>query len=576
MGSGNHKNSKQKQWLLLGCMFFFQPFLCFAQEGEFSANQQDIPFSSARIFSKIIEKTGFDPNADWFESFGEDNEEKAGKDLYLAILNKTGRQPAENATKNISSLYGISESELISIIAHDYTPIFKKKNNLTQEETQKKAFEIQQKYQEEKEVLILEAKVKSAVEANEIFANGDMGDSGFDLINDLQLIENLLFLKSNPTDIGKSYQGTTSQNFSESPSLGEVLGQDTNTSESSGLGEGSSSDEQSPGSQDPGQSAESANPNTVAGFDPNSCFGTDSYSEALAEFEQKQKNDESYKDNSGSTGVFSSQDSSSIQSKSEDFLPQKNTPPASAEAAKPDSWLKQQDCSGVFCLNVEYIKKPASSTFQNTDNCIACHVEKANDALKNVIDHSLIPNKVPGNLGESAKCKKAVATGFDTLSMNIYILGQPVKTPSYDTLIYDTNANNDWRAFCQTVKVFAFDACKQTESSGYEIPPSLIDVLTKRELSFASDETTLAEITQNLNRAAAQYQFDRNQELKTLKTSKLADEKIVFFHPLRIELDQMNYYFRNMHDLLESMHAKVERIPGIQACTELNNKKECE
>ena len=60
-------------------------------------------------------------------------------------------------------------------------------------------------YKEERELQHLQADIKAAVEPSEIFANGNLDDSGFDLINDLQIIEKLLFLKSNPIDVGKAY-----------------------------------------------------------------------------------------------------------------------------------------------------------------------------------------------------------------------------------------------------------------------------------------------------------------------------------------------------------------------------------
>jgi len=181
------------------------PMIAVGAGEQFPDSDEEVPFSTARIFSKLTEELGLNPNADWFDTFGETDPNKVGKDLYLTIYNKTKNQPQRQATKNIANKYGLPQTDLIHITNADYGPIIEKKPGLTQEELTEKVTEIQGELNTERELLELKANIKASTEMSEIFANGDLGDSGFDLIHDLDRIEEILFLKANPIDIGRSY-----------------------------------------------------------------------------------------------------------------------------------------------------------------------------------------------------------------------------------------------------------------------------------------------------------------------------------------------------------------------------------
>jgi len=67
---------------------------------------------------------------------------------------------------------------------------------MSQEDLINKMTEMRQKVDEQQQILAFKADIEQATTPSEIFANGDVKDSGFDLINDLEIIEKLLFLKN--------------------------------------------------------------------------------------------------------------------------------------------------------------------------------------------------------------------------------------------------------------------------------------------------------------------------------------------------------------------------------------------
>lgn len=289
----------------------------------------------------------------------------------------------------------------------DYGSILEKKPALTQEEAEAKIIEIQQNLREEKELLSLYANVQSSVEINEIFANGDMDDSGFDLISDLQIIEKVLFLVSEPTAIGGGYTGTSapggvplphqeSSAASSNPNSQAFLGGSTSALNNS-------NEENLANDQTGSTSMPLTTAANEAGVDPNSCFIGDKYEQAFAAFEDKKQQDKNYKDLSGNVlpgapqkntlGNTTNIGDGDLDLATAPFLPaQSDVAKDAVKAAPADQWLKDKPCTDVLCLKIEEIMKPATSAFQDSDNCIACHVEKINDTLKNVITHTLVPS----------------------------------------------------------------------------------------------------------------------------------------------------------------------------------------
>lgn len=571
-----------------------------AEDQPFPDSDEDVPFSTARIFSKLTEELGLNPNADWFETFGETDPKKVGKDLYMVIYKKTKSQPQKQATKNVANKYGLPQSDLIHITNADYGPIIDKKPGLTQEELTEKITEIQNELNAERELLELKANIKASTEMSEIFANGDLGDSGFDLIHDLDRIEEILFLRASPIEIGRSYTKAGAGGAGGNAPVGQAGG--TQATVTGPEGTKLPSIPTTPQSNyDPitntpvktGQGGQQVKSGDYSGqVNPLECFDDNDYEEALGEFETKSLTNTNYKDGSGGQTPYSgeiefgapktsgSTPGSATGSGSEPVLEAKPAAVTNTKAAESDDWSKKRWCNDdkTFCLEIRLVRKPAVSAFANADNCIACHIQKINDVLKTTITHSLVPAKATGNLGESAMCKKGVINVFGTVSMNVYAIAQPVQTPLNDDLVYGTTIAEDWKRYCETA-IFPFGMCdeppKTVVESKYEIPPLVGETAAQKILNELPDEAPLQEASKRIDEYIVGVYTQQQKEISELDSQGVTAQKIMLFQALQPEMDQMNYYFANIRDLMQSLHTPVDGIPGGQACTRINNTGEC-
>ncbi len=207
-------------------------------------------------------------------------------------------------------------------------------------------------------------------------------------------------------------------------------------------------------------------------------------------------------------------------------------------------------------------------------------MEKTNDILKEVINHSLVPTKAPGNLGESAECKKAMGTAFGSISMNVYAIGMPVKTPINDDLMFGTNIDDEWDNYCKSIAFFPFDACEKDEvkdeEAPYEPPVDLVERATNQAAAQIEDEATQAEFSKRVSDQIAGYEAQQQKAAEAIEKEQNTDKNALLYQPLKYELDRMNYLFKNIQNILHSLHEQVAELPGRQACYDLKNKNECE
>lgn len=593
---------------ILGFLMFAsavaQPILAIGAEPpkQFSGDEKDIPFSSARLFSKLVDKIA-GVSADTELGQGGDTDTDIGQNIYMIIYNKTQNQPIKNALKNVAGRYGMSEGEMNMILNGDYTKLLDKKTGLTQAEMYNKVAEMKQLYKEQKDTLELEANIKAATAPSEIYANGDTGDSEFDLIDDLSVIEKILFLKSNPIDVGKGYNSASDNSGEIALPTPPAPGAPAQSPNDGGvvIPPGAATPQGKPGiaaspvtpatpSTPPLSGKSSGGALSNAGVNPNSCFSNPQFMDALKNFQIKASIDPNYKDRAQVLSANTSAktpavagtgtNQSGLELAKDDFFPVKPIPPAPpVQPAPADNWKGDNLCNDIFCLTINFIKKPAVSSFKNSDNCISCHAEKINDILKKVINSTLSPSKAPGNLFESAKCKKALGDSFSKVSMNFYAIQVPVKTPINDDIAYGTNIEDDWYNYCNAVS-FPFpcakkDPPKTVGGSQYTIPPSATDTVTGKVFSNTSDSTSQADVSRDIQIGLDSYSLQRSTDLNAYEAGKGSDKALGFYNPLKVELNNMNAYFGNIRDILHSLHEKVSTIAGGQACTDLNNKKEC-
>lgn len=624
-----------------------------AADQPFSGDQKCVPFSTARLFSKMVEKVGkgkLNPNKNISEVFGTEDPNKAGQNMYLKIYDQTVNQPEQKAFKNTAGKFGVTEAEISQVLSGNFSPILARKPTLLQDDAVSKMLEIQREYQEEKDILAFQADIESRVVSSEFFANGDINDSGFDLINDLNLIETILFKKADPIDVGASFVpkgaegggasggnagsggqeagGQNGQSGGGEPKPGEDGQKPQGGTQEQGQGTqqagGTQGTQQAGGAHGTQQAGQNQTPPSTGGNqntlraaispaeNPNLCFTSNVLNKALKNFEEAKKKNPNYKDNSGSksgssstsgasgsqntgsgyqnaggkdgtkdTGASPSGEDTKAKKPGDTTKPEPFTyqaPPQKAvEPAPADKWLKELPCKDFFCITVKFVKKKAAA-YQNTDNCIACHVEKINEKLKETVTHSLTPAKAPGNLGETGSCKKASANSLTAVGLNFYAIAQPVQTPKNDDIIYGVGIQEEWKNFVNIYKPFPVEERKATEAAKPNeapIPSTEADRATKMALVLVAPDTTLQEV-----QVAIQSEIDgniskREEAIAVAEASLQSDTDAGFYQALRREMEQMNAYFMLYQKILTSLHEKVEGMSGKQACTDLKQKKEC-
>lgn len=140
---------------------------------------------------------------DWKNVFSPSS---SGKNLYALVHAKLLRYPQNDALNEIAKNYGLSRDEARSVVNGSMTPLFNTnalKNNVTQED----AFLAMKGMQEQFELLLETYDLKQEIDIyttpTEMFANNDLSDSGFDLIHDLAVIEEILFVDIVENTVGK-------------------------------------------------------------------------------------------------------------------------------------------------------------------------------------------------------------------------------------------------------------------------------------------------------------------------------------------------------------------------------------
>ena len=612
-------------WLLLAILtivIFSKTTLLASAEDKEGGGDQCTSIFCGSLASKLQPNI---PDINWGDIFEasyvtEDKKEtskKIGKDIYEKIYSSINVLPERSAFKNTAGRYGTTEANMFLLINNNFSPILERSPNLTQEQALKKMLEIQNQFQEERELLSLQADIKATVEPNEIFMNGDVADSGFDLVNDLINIENLLFKKIDPIDIGGEYDEEGKETAAKT-STGASPGSEKDATPFKGL----VSEKSKPGSlgasvlplkkaDGEGVSAQPRKTDSLASAPQSNadgvCLVENNLTRALTSFKQSQEKDLRYKEtltektseakeivgmkkDAGKTSSGSSKAVPDLGPQEFEYRELPKTSPENkvkpAEAGKwLKEWLKDLPCGDIFCLKINYVTKPVTAKYRDHDNCIACHIEKINERLKETINHSLVPAKATGNLLEPGVCKAATADLFGSVGLRLHAIAKPVLTPTNDDLIYGSSVATEWEKFVNTYKPLPFyekgAAAKKTpgseksfdEAQKDEAPDKEIEKTASKALNQTGPETAQSEVIKKIGDKLEAGARERAKEIGVADVAIKSDVDSGFYQAIVRELEQMNGYFEGFRNILESLHKKDGGAEG--ACVSLKSKKEC-
>lgn len=537
-------------------------------------------FSSYGLVSKIVGDSPDDLFTTMFTS-----EKNAGKDLYNAMMVKKEVEPYDEALKLVAQKWGFTLTEASQSLHWDVSPLIQKYTNMTIEDAYERLRQFQSDFKALVATVTEQKQLENEVKMVEMFANGDISDSGFDLVYDLDIIEQILFLKGSESEV---YAGDAPKDETPGPEKGDeikseftpypyggttVPAQTEEKVEAPKIGRETSVTE-APAKTEPVPAESEVILETFAdgGVDRDTCNASTELSTGLENFEAGATGTE--KDTGTSTTAKTqtpSTETSKTQRKSEDNKPGTNTGagdialspnPATTETeeskteAKTEedkeksSWLKKKECAaGDFvCVNLEFIYKKASA-FNNSDNCIACHIEKTNDAFEKTIRKTMLPSKVTGNLFESGKCK----SGFSLpslINLNIIMVPMPPLPPVNDELIFFHSFENEFKKFLSR---FAPETIAEVLGAEAKDKSSQTEEMTISEMSYSNNETTMTEMFKNIEDAKAQAEREVAKRLETLQKTENVESKSEFFQSVGGEIDQMNMYFNSFKYVFEKI-----------------------
>lgn len=509
-------------------------------------------------------------------------ESNYGQDLYDSIYEKVKNEGKEMAVSKTLAHRNLSQEELAIIIPGSNIGKLIGTGDPTRRLDAKavgqKRAEIQDAYDEEKELADLEVGAKMEVEQTEIFANGDESDSGFDLLVDLDIIDAILFGNVETAFSGAAISGGAAGNEVN------LFGPGAQGANGPAVGRGRAGAAQSEGNAAGGQAAgvqgnmmvgpglQQAIPDAgVVACPLNKGFSSAVSSIRTKEAEQVAKignqaggnaglanggNNQGNGDaNAGGAGGNGSDDGS------EEDAPIKPEPPA--------DWKRPLPCTSVFCLKIEEVYKSESS-YLPTDNCIACHFEKINDAFKKTLDHNLIPSKATGNLMEAPKCKSFMPI----LKQNFIVMTNPILTPPNDDLIVKGDfIKNIVQAFekyysnpgrCDNGAVGG--ACKEDPDDRAEA--------AARALNNATTDTSPNDIMIEIETIVAAKKDEAAKIMKEAKVFNDAQNQSTQYQPLLLEIDTMNAFFDGFLKVYSDLTLSSPESPDYP-CNILLNKPAC-
>ncbi len=511
-----------------------------------------------------------------------------GKNTYVLLRDKILDKPSRDAKKEIGRAFGLTVQEVENVLNGSIAPIFNNPDrvtNLTQEKATLAASELRKKFELLLEIYSLQQEIDATVAPSEIFSNGDTSDSGFDLIYDLSVIEEILFMEKTVNQVGDPFDGqmdspvlpTESLNFAdpyvESGLPGATLGRDVKGLTVSDDGEGI---------------IEIGDENVDVGIlDEDVCPTDGDLSDVLGDYEDEFGDDDGSggggagddddggddDDDGGDDDDDDDDDEDELEAAesgdwSKNFCPNiTSAPPTGAGASGfgeggfsslggvTNSVLSQAASAGAsanegglaayinVCLQVS-LKMKTYTSYNPGDSCVVCEINKINEAMNKALRHSLVPNKATGNLMESAKCKDAGTL----LNFQFIAIAVPIPSPPNDDIIGLNNPFNEWKKMVDRYKPFLdYSGDKKLED--------------EFKLQFVSGSTTIESQIIDLAKTKLERETEALKEIENAEVAAVGENTALFIQRILKEINLMNGFFTGYSTQYQKV---VEQFPKIK------------
>ena len=346
------------------------------------------------------------------------NLSSASPDMYMHILSMQLGQKDEIIYEQLAQDIGVSTSDIranfTSGKALDSKPAFA---SVLKKRLDKRLPEVSANV----DMLL---KQKLDIFATELFVNDNTDDSGFDLITDLRIIEDLLFGATQPLMLEGQFAdpGAISKFGVQPPSTGRSPEQSTSTAEPPSV-------LQQPTQAElvQGEALE------VAELDQVVCPIDPDLTQQLRDFKLDQESQEP-----ASESTEDSEEGPPDSNGTQDS--QQEGTPATIGFDKYPSLDEECPEDKIFCFKKEKIMSTFGIQIPARVNCIECQFKIMSSELGKLLKNNLIPKKVVGNFGELPYCKEAFSGSL--LNFSFTILQKPMNLSDPTQVIKDTSAQS--------------------------------------------------------------------------------------------------------------------------------------
>jgi len=534
---------------------------------------------------------------DWEDNFKRDSSWKSVfgdlknkvPNLYYFVVGKVENQPHKKAIEIIAQNYALDFKSAEAAVNGSLTALMKsKKVNTARSYNDASALLIQVKkdYDEYKELFDIQSSLELSVGPLEIFANGNIQDSGFDLIQDLTDIEKILFKDTTKPSVGGPWELSLDSPYVQEP--GDVIGE--SPSGAPPVAPPSPTDVSQPVSpikvsEDKKSATFKIGDQEVAAevLAEDICPTPDPVKAATDNFDKENPNKKkplAQKNGEGPGSVpGGGEGGGAVPLEKSDngtpIAPEEGIPPAPAHdyassfcsnVVPPDNGSASDANFSIgsiaggastggasygvnkpgmalkvgICISLDLVWKTVSS-YNASDSCIKCEIEKMNEIFTKFLAHGLGPGKTTGNIFESPTCKKTLIS-IDMIDMKFMAIGNPIPIPKGDDATFGGNAAVEWNKYVQKQSGWWNDAETQKSDTSQTLEYSV---------NYASPNSGYDEIVTNLQMEVAQHMAEVGGEVEAAKIADKAAQIGLLSKSLISEFNQMKEFFIKYKDTFQ-------------------------
>lgn len=549
--------------------------------GMIYAKEERVAHGDINAWDKLVAGA---QNLKWEDIFGTSK----GKNVYVLVRDKLLDKPTRDAKKEIGKMFGLTLQEVENVLNGSLAPILNNPKlgsgkTITNEDAALAATQMQNQFALLLEIYTLQQEIDTSIAPSEIFSNGDTMDSGFDLIYDLSVIEEILFLEKSKNLVGDPFDKQmdeptlpTEPSYLEEPYVasglpGATLGRDV---------KGLTVDEDGDGSIEVGD--EDVDVNILDG---DVCPTDDDLSDVLGDYDDEYGDDGTGNGGSGGDDDGGDDDDDNGDDDGDDD-DDGGDDEEGVEAAEPGDYKKffcpnitSAPSTGAYgdagfsslggvtsdvlnaavgggaafnegglaayinvCLEISFKKKTYVS-YNPGESCVKCEVNKIVENMNKTLSHSMVPNKATGNLMEVPKCKK---TGT-LLNFQFIAMAVPIPSPPNDEILGLNNTHNEWKKFVDRYKPFL----------GYDVEAELQD---EYKLQFAETGADQASSFSDIQKTKSSRESEAKQEIENVKAAKLGENTALFVQKILTEMNLMNNFFDGYKTLYEKMDKELNEL----------------